>query len=128
MNYKGKWIVDYFVKQFPTFIKYKLGISNKPIDLMLVITQNCNSKCIMCDYWKNNEKNERFYFSWLYGTVHALWGFPEPWWKLQHGYTIGVGFCKKHWDVGLIYRIKEQGYTIKYDKVNFSLAVGYIIK
>lgn len=58
MNYKGKWLVDYFIKQFPTFIKYKLGISNKPIDLMLVITQNCNSKCIMCDYWKNNEKNE----------------------------------------------------------------------
>ncbi len=58
MNYKGKWLVDYFINVFPTFLKYRFGVSNKPIDIMIIIAQNCNSRCVMCDFWKNDIKEE----------------------------------------------------------------------
>jgi len=57
-NYKGKWIVDYFKNFFLRLVEYKLGMSSDPIECFIIVTQNCNSKCIMCNYWMNNEKNE----------------------------------------------------------------------
>lgn len=58
MNYKGKWLVHYFTHLFPRWVEYKLGFSKAPIDCFIIVTHNCNSKCTMCNYWKNKEKNE----------------------------------------------------------------------
>lgn len=58
MNYKGKWLVDYFRIFFPRWVSYKLGLSKAPIDCFIILTHNCNSRCIMCNYWQNHEKDE----------------------------------------------------------------------
>ena len=58
MNYKGKWLVDYVRTFFFRFLEYKLGLSKDPVDCFIILTHNCNSRCIMCNYWQNNEKNE----------------------------------------------------------------------
>ena len=39
-------------------LKSKLTKSKDPLYCMFAITNNCNSRCIMCNFWKNKSKNE----------------------------------------------------------------------
>lgn len=45
--------------KWPSYLKYQLRISNRPLLLTLVITNRCNSRCVMCSFWKNKDsRNE----------------------------------------------------------------------
>lgn len=53
------------IKKYPNFFrkylklkKYQLINSKKPITCMIAITHNCNSKCLTCNFWKKDSKNE----------------------------------------------------------------------
>ena len=54
---RGKWIVNYMLK-FPSYVKYKLRIAKRPYFLDIILTENCNGRCVMCNYWKKKSNEE----------------------------------------------------------------------
>ena len=47
-------IVDYF----RSYLFSSFGIPMHPTVINFPITDNCNSKCVMCNVWKDNAENE----------------------------------------------------------------------
>jgi len=39
-------------------LKSKITASKDPLYCMFAVTNNCNSKCVMCNFWKNKSTNE----------------------------------------------------------------------
>src|SRR5690349_11887398 len=39
-------------------VKTEIWGKNKPIDAVIAVTYKCNSKCIMCNIWKEQPQNE----------------------------------------------------------------------
>lgn len=54
---RGKWIIDY-LKQWPSYWKYQLRIAKRPYFLTFNLTDTCNSRCIMCYFWKNKKRHD----------------------------------------------------------------------
>lgn len=54
---RGKWIFDYLMK-WPSYLKYQLRIAKRPYILTLNLTDTCNSRCIMCNFWKNKKRHD----------------------------------------------------------------------
>ncbi len=47
-----------FSQKHARILKSKLANSNNPLYCMFAATNNCNSRCIMCNFWKNKSTNE----------------------------------------------------------------------
>lgn len=52
---KGKWIFDY-IFHWPTYLRYQLRIAKQPYLVTFNLTNICNSRCIMCNFWKNKKR------------------------------------------------------------------------
>lgn len=52
-----QWIIDYIIK-WPSYLKYQLRIAKKPYIITLNLTDTCNSRCIMCNFWKNKKRHD----------------------------------------------------------------------
>ena len=53
---KNKYIN--FIQDYFKIKKHILLNSKKPFQCLFAVTHNCNSRCIMCNFWKNKSKNE----------------------------------------------------------------------
>ncbi len=53
---RGKWIIDYLLK-WPSYWKYQLRIAKRPYFITFNLTDTCNSRCVMCNFWKNKKKH-----------------------------------------------------------------------
>jgi len=54
---RGRWLINYMLK-WPSYLKYQLRISKRPLLLIIMITERCNSRCVMCNFWKNKDKKD----------------------------------------------------------------------
>ncbi len=54
---RGKWIFDY-LREWPKYLKYQLRIAKRPYFLTINVTDTCNSRCIMCNFWKNKKRHD----------------------------------------------------------------------
>lgn len=48
------WFFQY-LRNYPGYLKYKLRIAKKPDFCVLIVTHRCNSRCVMCNFWKRKE-------------------------------------------------------------------------
>ncbi len=55
MIMRGKWIFDYLF-HWPQYLRYQLRIAKKPYFVTFNLTNVCNSRCIMCHFWKNKKR------------------------------------------------------------------------
>ena len=58
MNYKGSWLINYYLKDYPRYRAYKKRLPARPYHCIFSVTNSCTSKCIMCNFWKNKHENE----------------------------------------------------------------------
>lgn len=54
---RGKWIFEY-LRKWPGYLKYQLRKAQRPYFLTLNLTDTCNSRCIMCHFWKNKKRHD----------------------------------------------------------------------
>lgn len=54
---RGKWILEY-LKNWPGYVKYQLRIAKRPYFITFNLTDTCNSRCIMCNFWKNKKRHD----------------------------------------------------------------------
>ena len=54
---RGKWILEY-LKNWPGYLKYQLRIAKRPYFITFNLTDTCNSRCIMCNFWKNKKRHD----------------------------------------------------------------------
>ncbi len=47
-----------FIKKYVRMKKQQLFFPNKPLYLVLTVTENCNSRCSFCNFWKTHKTNE----------------------------------------------------------------------
>lgn len=52
---RGQWIFNY-IFNWPTYLKYQLRIAKRPYLVTFNLTNLCNSRCIMCHFWKNKKR------------------------------------------------------------------------
>ncbi len=52
---QGQWIFNYILN-WPTYLKYQLRIAKRPYFVTFNLTNVCNSRCIMCNFWKNKKR------------------------------------------------------------------------
>jgi MoaA/NifB/PqqE/SkfB family radical SAM enzyme len=53
---RGMWIIDY-LKKWPSYWKYQFRTAKRPYFITFNLTDTCNSKCIMCHFWKNKKRH-----------------------------------------------------------------------
>jgi MoaA/NifB/PqqE/SkfB family radical SAM enzyme len=54
---RGKWIFEY-LKKWPGYLKYQFRIAKRPYFITFNLTDTCNSRCIMCNFWKNKKRHD----------------------------------------------------------------------
>lgn len=55
---KGGWLFQY-IKNYPRLRSIKHNYVNPtPAHLIILITENCNSRCLICNFWKKKSRNE----------------------------------------------------------------------
>ena len=54
---RGKWIIEY-LKNWPSYLKYQLRIARRPYFITFNLTETCNSRCIMCNFWKKKKRHD----------------------------------------------------------------------
>jgi len=58
MNFKGYWLINYYLKNYRKYRQYKKRFAPRPYVCMFSVTNNCTSQCIMCNFWKQDHKDE----------------------------------------------------------------------